>query len=415
MTKPDYPRRLERLIEISRKLSTGPELEPFLQLIAETAPEMVDCQDGSILTYDDEKEALRFIAGPWFELDVMRVFAVPLENSIAGWVFTHSQPVVVQDTSQDERVYRAVDQALSFETGSILAVPMIFKNQTIGVIEAVNKKGNTTFTSEDVTTLEVLASLAAVAWQNTRLLEKSQEAYRQIVELDRMKTDFIAITSHEIRTPLGLILGHAAYLKEMAHSPEVTSSVEMIMRGSMRLKDIIEEFASIDNINSGMARMRKRQVEVQALIHDVVDSFQEEAHKKDISLREDTIRAAVSITVDEKKISVALSNLIRNALTFTNPGGHVLIRAEIVAGSLRVYVIDDGIGIPENDLNRVFERFHQVESHLIRHHGGMGLGLSIAKELIEMHGGRIWVESVEGRGSRFTFALPLKTGNLATG
>ena len=407
MTKPDYLHRLERLIEISRKLSTGSDLEPFLQLIAETAPEMVDCQDGSILTYDEENKALRFIAGPWFEMDVMRSFRVPLENSIAGWVFTNSQPVVVQDADQDPRVFRAVDQALNFETGSILAVPMVFKNQTIGVIEAVNKKSESSFTEEDVTTLEVLAALAAVAWQNTRLLEKSQEAYQQIVELDRMKTDFIAITSHEIRTPLGLILGHAAFLQEIAGADE-TASVEIILKSAMRLKDIIEEFANIDNVKSGMARMRTRPVDIQALIRDVVDTFQEKARKKDITLRTDISRAAITLALDEKKISVALSNLVDNALIFTNPGGHVLVRAETAAGFLRVYVVDDGIGIPTKDLTNVFQRFFQVESHLTRRHGGMGLGLSIARDMVEMHSGRIWVESVEGRGSRFTFVLPLE-------
>jgi signal transduction histidine kinase len=407
MTKPDYLHRLERLIEISRKLSTGSDLEPFLQLIAETAPEMVDCQDGSILTYDEENKALRFIAGPWFEMDIMRSFRVPLETSIAGWVFTNSQPVVVQDADQDPRVFRAVDQALNFETGSILAVPMVFKNQTIGVIEAVNKNSKSSFTDEDVTTLEVLAALAAVAWQNTRLLEKSQEAYQQIVELDRMKTDFIAITSHEIRTPLGLILGHAAFLQDIAGSDEA-SSVEIILKNAMRLKDIIEEFANIDNVKSGMARLRTRPVDIQALIRDVVDTFQESARKKDITLRTDTNRAAITLSLDEKKISAALSNLVDNALIFTNPGGHVLVRAETAAGFLRVYVVDDGIGIPAKDLTNVFQRFFQVESHLTRSHGGMGLGLSITRDMVEMHGGRIWVESVEGRGSRFTFLLPLE-------
>ena len=411
MTKPDYPRRLERLIEISRTLSTGPELESFLQLIAETAPEMVDCQDGSILTYDDENKALRFVAGPWFEMDVMRQLQVPMENSVAGWVFTHSQPVVVQDAGQDRRVFRAIDQALNFETGSILAVPMIFKNQTIGVIEAVNKKGSTAFTDEDVITMEVLASLAAAAWQNASLLEKTREAYQQLLELDRMKTDFIAITSHEIRTPLGLILGHGSFLQETASS-EQAASVDIIMRSAMRLKDIIEEFANIDNIKSGMARMRRRPVDMQALIHDVVTAFEEEALQKDISLREDIGLAVARFQVDEKKISVALSNLVRNALAYTNPGGHVVVKGEIVSGLLRVHVIDDGIGIPAKDLSRVFERFYQVELHLTRRHGGMGLGLSIAKDMIEMHGGRIWAESMEGRGSRFTFVLPIQADKL---
>lgn len=194
MAKPDYTHRLERLLEISRKLNTSLVLESLLQTITEAASELVDCDDSSILTIDEETKSLHFIAGPWFELDLMKPFRVPLDSSVAGWVFTHAQPVVLQDAGQDARVFRAVDKALNFETGSIIAVPMIFKDQTMGVLEAVNKKGNLSYNNEDILILETLASQAAVALQNARLLEKTQEAYEQMIELDRMKTDFIAIT-----------------------------------------------------------------------------------------------------------------------------------------------------------------------------------------------------------------------------
>ena len=194
MAKPDYTHRLERLLEISRKLNTSLVLESLLQAITEAASELVDCEDASILTLDEDEKALRFVAGPWFELDLMKAFRVPLDNSVAGWVFTHAQPVVLQDASQDARVFRAIDKALNFETGTIMAVPLIFKDQTIGVLEAVNKKEKLSYNQEDILILETLASQAAVAIQNAHLLEKTTEAYEQMVELDRMKSDFIAIT-----------------------------------------------------------------------------------------------------------------------------------------------------------------------------------------------------------------------------
>src|SRR5450759_2165275 len=121
MAKPDYTHRLERLLEISRKLNTSLVLESLLQTITEAASELVDCEDSSILTIDEETKSLHFIAGPWFELDLMKPFRVPLDSSVAGWVFTHAQPVVLQDAGQDARVFRAVDKALNFETGSIIA------------------------------------------------------------------------------------------------------------------------------------------------------------------------------------------------------------------------------------------------------------------------------------------------------
>jgi signal transduction histidine kinase len=113
-----------------------------------------------------------------------------------------------------------------------------------------------------------------------------------------------------------------------------------------------------------------------------------------------------------EKISIALSNLVKNAIMFTNEGGHVFVQVEQVPGYVKISVIDDGIGIPPADLNRIFERFYQVESHLTRKHGGMGLGLSVSKVMVEMHGGKILAESVEGKGSNFTILLPMNQAQV---
>ncbi len=127
-------------------------------------------------------------------------------------------------------------------------------------------------------------------------------------------------------------------------------------------------------------------------------------------MRADIGKDELMVEGDASKIAIALTNLVKNAVTFTNSGGHVFIVADQIPGYVKVAVIDDGIGVPITDLGRIFERFYQVESHLTRKHGGMGLGLSVAKVMIEMHGGRIWAESVEGKGSNFTFVLPLDSG-----
>jgi len=144
------------------------------------------------------------------------------------------------------------------------------------------------------------------------------------------------------------------------------------------------------------------------IVEEVVTSFQDMATRKNITLQSDVCEEDLPVEADANKITVAVSNLVRNAITFTNEGGHVLVKVEPVTGHAQVSVIDNGIGIPAKDLSKVFERFFQVESHLTRRNTGMGLGLSVAKTMIELHGGRIWVESVEGEGSMFTFLLPVK-------
>jgi len=406
MSTAERVQRLERLLEVTRNLSTALETEPFLQTVIAIASELTASEVASILELDETGNQLQFVAMPWFHRDALQAVKVPLEKSIAGWVYQKGQPLIVQDASSDPRFYKAVDHAAGFETHSILAVPLFFKGQPIGVLEAVNKMNNTNYTEEDVTILETLASQAAITIQNSILERRLQTAYDELAQLDRLKNDFVAITSHELRTPLGLILGHATFLREIADEKH-HEQLDVIIRNATRLKEIIDSLANVDNYQSGTARVRRRSVSIIRIIEEVVVSFQDEAQQKQVTLQMDAGKDGLLVEGDARKIAIALSNLVKNAITFTNSGGHVFVAAEQVPGYVKVSVIDDGIGIPVQDQPYIFGRFFQVESHLTRKHGGMGMGLSIAKVMIELHGGRIWVESVEGKGSNFIFLLPL--------
>ena len=291
----------------------------------------------------------------------------------------------------------------------MMAVPIACQGEKLGVLEVVNKAGESHYTEEDLTILETLASQAAIAIQNTHLMDQVKKSQDQTVQLDHMKNDFIAIASHELRTPLGLILGHSTFLREVIQ-PDYRAQLDIIIKNAMRLKEIIDSIANMDNAQRGMASLRTHSISIKRLIENLMGTFSQEAQNKHISLRSDTGQNDLMMEGDASKISVALSNVVKNALDFTNPGGHVFIIAEQIPGYIKVSVIDDGIGIPAKDLAHIFERFYQVESHLTRKHGGMGLGLSVAKVMTEMHGGRIWAESVEGKGSNFTFILPVNAG-----
>jgi signal transduction histidine kinase len=272
-------------------------------------------------------------------------------------------------------------------------------------MEALNKKDNVHYTEEDLSILETLGALAGQAMKNASLTRQVRATSIELAELERLKTDFIAITSHELRTPLGLILGHATFLRELA-GDQYGEQLEMIVRNATKLKEIVERLSDADNIQTGAARVRIQKLSLAKLVQDVILTFQDEANSRNISLQCDISESPFYIDADEAKLSIALSNLIKNALQFTEPGGHVTVKIQEASGYFKVSVMDDGIGIPARDLPRVFERFFQVETHLTRHYGGMGLGLSVAKAMIELHGGRIWAESEEGQGSVFTFLLP---------
>jgi signal transduction histidine kinase len=398
--------KLERLLELSRSLSSAVDLESFLQYVVDLACEITLSEASTVVLYEEETDLLKIIAGPCAKRETLRLLRLPLEQSVAGQVYTQSRTIIIQDTFEEGSYLREFDQALGIVTCSILAVPIIFAEKTIGVLETVNKRGKAHYTGEDATFLEALASISATAIFNSLLLEETQYAYENLSELERLKSNFIAITSHELRTPLGLILGHASFLRDNLTDTQQQQQVEVIIRSANHLKKIIEDLSSIDEGNSKTARLRREPVDLDPLIRKIAASFQDTARLRKISLGIKLPKNGLTIEGDEEKISVALRNLVKNSLTFTEENGHVLITAESFGRYVIISVIDDGIGIPAKDLGHVFDRFFQVESHYTRRHGGLGLGLAVAKVMIELHGGQIWVESVEGKGSNFSFLLP---------
>jgi len=396
----------ENLLSFLRNAASLSEEATFFQMAISLATELTESETASILEYDSEWNALRFRGAPWFHQDVLSEVRVPVEGSAAGWAFTHRQPLVIQDTSQETRFFKGVDRLTGLSTRSLVAVPIVVNNEVLGVLEVLNRLQGE-YTDEDVIALEILAGMIGLRLSNMRLRQQMLLARADAKEMERLKNEFIAITSHELRTPLGLILGHATFLRELLEDPQYRSQLDVIIRSAARLKEIVENLSNLEHYQSGASRLRKRPLLVARLIEEVTAAFQAAMEQKDLHLKVEVKEPNLSVECDPEKIGIALRNLVQNAVTFTEPGGHILIRAEAVPGHVKISVIDDGIGIPAKDLPHIFERFYQVESHLTRRHGGLGLGLSIAKAMIEMHGGQIWVESVEGKGSNFTFLLPV--------
>lgn len=399
--------QLQRLLEVARNLTSNLDLPSLLEAITEAAAEVTESEGASILLHDSTTGNLHFEAVPASQPQEIRQIEVPLDSSVAGWVFSNATPWIINDAADDERVYREVDRKIRFETRSILAVPLILRQEPIGVLEAVNKADDGNYTEADQAALETLAAHAAIAIENARLLAKLQDANKELMRLDRMKSDFIAIASHELRTPLGLILGHATFLNEMV-DPQLKDQIEVIVRSAERLKAIVEDMARISHQEEGQSRVHHQPFSMSLMVESMVNRFAELAKQKELELGFEVPEGdPLTVAGDRDKIEIALSNLVKNALTFTDKGGQIGVMAERSDDYVTVFVADSGIGIPKADIDRVFERFYQVESHLTRKHPGMGLGLSIAKAMVELHQGQIWCESREGVGSLFCFTLPI--------
>ena len=260
-----------------------------------------------------------------------------------------------------------------------------------------------------LTILDTLASQAAVATMSTLLFDETQRAYKDVQELENMKTDFIAVASHELRTPLGLILGHSTFLYELIKDKSQRRQLDIIIKNANRLKNIIEDLANVNNSITGSSRLHQKDFPINQLIEKIVLSYKQTAIRKKIDLRATIPDDEVRIAGDEEKLAIAINALVNNAITFTDAHGQIDVSVDPLPGYVQIIVSDNGIGIPPKDLPRVFDRFFQVSSHLTRRHGGMGLGLSVAKAMIEMHSGQIWVDSKEGEGSKFYILLPTNT------
>lgn len=399
--------RLQRILEISQILTSTYDLEELLQVILAAATELTKTETASILLLNEGDTELRFAATTGSNKEKLMTMRVPVENSLAGTILHSGQPMVFDDVQQDPRHFDGIDKKIGFESRSMLGVPLQIHERGIGVLEAWNKIDSSEFSEEDGQVLMTLAAQAAVAIENARLVTALQKAYEQLNRVDQIKSDFIAIASHELRTPLGLILGYAAMLKEDVQNPETTEQLDVVMNSALRLRDLIDDMVNVQHIEEGKAKLVVTEFALQEVVQLVVQAVSELYVTKEQEMLVSLPPQPLQLKADRDKITLVLNNLLTNAIKFTDPRGRIMVSAERQNGDIQIHVADTGIGIPAREVERIFDRFYQVEPHLTRQHGGLGLGLAIAKGMVELHGGKIWVESVEGLGSRFSFSVPI--------
>ena len=405
------PDKLVRLTAVSKSLSSFEELDDLVQVIVQTAADLTEAEGSSLLLFDEQDQVLRYVAVSWCRPGSARQTAVeeaavPLEHGVAGWVMRKMKPVNVHRTGDDSLIDPAVEAQMPSAVQCVAATPLIYRNLPIGVLESFNHPEGK-FPHDAIEALETLSSLASVAIYNGHLLHRMQRAYDALADLDQMKTDFIAIASHELRTPLGVIIGHTSILQEITDR-DVREHLVVIERNALQLQDVIENFTAINRLEAPEVHGHAAPILLNAFLEEAVRGYREEARGVKVTLKLELPALPLHVRVEPEKLSIITNNLIRNALAFTagTGKGKVLVSLKEKSGRAIVSVIDNGIGIPEKDLDRIFDLFYQVERHMQRKHGGMGVGLTTAKFLVEQAGGKMRVDSIEGEGSCFSFSLP---------
>jgi len=396
---------LERVLKVSQAINSTLELAPLLDIITQVATELTNTESASIMLIDKESGELRFEAVSGQNSAEFKPFPVPLEGSIAGAVVLEESPLLVQDARSDPRWYQRVDQVSGFVTRSIIAVPLQVRGDVIGVLEALNKKQEEEMTWGDVQVLTTLANHAAIAVENARLLAQLQAAYDELNELDRLKSNFIAVAAHELRTPLSVILGYATFLKNQA-SGTAKAQIDIVLRSAMRLRSLIDDMVNLREVDLGQATLEIEAFVLQDLVTRAIKEIRSITDAKEQRLTLSLPQEPLVVKADRSKLNIVLVNLLSNAVKFTRKGGRIGVQAGEQNNGVWFTVWDTGIGISAQDRARIFERFYQVGSSLVRNYEGMGLGLAIAKEMVELHHGSITVRSQEGKGTAFTVQIP---------
>lgn len=393
--------RYERLLAVSRNLASTLDLPHLLRNIMEAGVELTDTEDASILLIDPNTDELRFEAATSLDAAQLNNIVVPKVGSIAGWIVTHSKPLIINDVSKDPRFFQGVDEEADFVTRSILGVPLIHNDKTIGALEVLNKTPiGQVFSDDDIHMLEVLAANAAVAIINARLFQQS---------------DLIAEMVHEIRTPLNALTAATHIVVHPSVTDDKRKSVVETMQSELtRLNSIASRFLDLARLESGRMNFEREAFDIRQLARMSATVVNHQAAKQDITLHVAIPPDLPPVYADRNLIQQVMLNLLTNAIKYNRAAGDVFIEGTLAKDgkSVLIAVRDTGPGISPEDLRHLFERYFRV-SRDEKKAQGTGLGLAIVQRIIEAHGGKIDVSSTLGVGTTFSFTLPVADGEQA--
>lgn len=396
---------LLHLVELSVTLNSTLELEALLQLITATATELLDCEAASILLYDEKNPRLFFAAATGSDPAKLAEIPVPIGGSLAGTIFRTNHPMILNDVQEDPRHYSIVADHVKFKVKTLLGVPMPIKDRTMGVLEAINKHDGA-FTESDVSILSVIAAHAAIAINNARLHMSTQQALARVKETNQIKSRFLALASHELRTPLSVIIEYATFLQRDTED-ELSDHVDRVANAATKVRSLLDQMNNLTLLQSEEMEMSQVKIPIQDVLNHALDEVKYFAAKQDLKLVFAFQDDPIYVNLDPEKTTLAFVNLLNNAIRFSPEGSEIVVGAIEQGDEIMAWVQDKGIGIPADQLQEIFKEFYQIEPPDTRGYSGLGIGLTIAKGLIEAQGGEIWAESEgEGKGSTFKVILP---------
>ena len=330
---------------------------------------------------------------------------VPIRsNPLLQHLLANQQPLAIHDLSQHPEMAVQDPPPLRLAARSLLVVPLITEGQIIGSISLRHFHHPHTWSQDEISLAQSVAAQAAIAVQQSRLYQTTREQAEQLMALDRQKTEFFQNISHEFRTPLTLTLGPLEGAVNQGQGLDYEQST-VALRNARRLLRLVNQLLDLQRLDAGRMQPTFRPVNPEAFVDEIVTAFQPYCHRKGLHLVAQ-LSPCPTLYLDLEKFDKVLYNLLSNAVKFTPEGGTITVTLAPNASQCVLTVQDTGIGIREDQLPYLFERFRQADGSTNRRHEGTGLGLALVKELVALHHGRITVESTYGEGSAFRITLP---------
>jgi signal transduction histidine kinase/CheY-like chemotaxis protein len=414
---------LATINRITQALSTKLDMNSVIQLVGDQVRELFKAPIAYVALLD---RATRMVNFPYAYGETTK--SLPYGEGLTSQIIRTGQPLLINE-DLDESSARMGIQRRGVPAASYLGVPIPAGGEIIGVLSVQATEQENRFTEADQRLLSTIASAVGVAIHNARLFEEARQARKQAEEADAAKSSFLSTVSHELRTPLTSVLGFAKIIRRHLEErllplipagdrkvdqakQQILENLGVVVAEGQRLTQFIDDVLDLAKIEAGKFTWNMETLSLSELIDRAVAATTSLFEGKPVQLVKEVEADLPAITGDKDRLIQVVINLISNAAKFT-PSGSVIVAASESGGEITVSVTDSGIGIAPADHQKVFEKFKQVGDTLTDKPRGTGLGLPICREIVEHHGGRIWVESELGRGSTFSFKIPAQTAAQA--
>jgi GAF domain-containing protein len=402
---------LRALGEVGQAVNSTLDVEQVLRTIVMKAVELSVTDAGTIYVFDEARREFRLRATYGMSEAMTAAISdrhIGVGDVNIGDATRRREPIQIADL-RETPASTLNDIILSAGYRALLVVPLLGPDRIVGAL-VVRRKEPGAFLQSSVDLLQTFADQSAIALENARLFDEIAQKGRELEIASQHKSQFVANMSHELRTPLAAMLGYAELMQEGIYEPLGQKSLDALTRirsNGKHLLGLINTVLDIAKIESGQFTLNMAEYSIETVVETVRVATESLAQNKKLALTTTVTKPLPIGTGDEQRLTQVLLNLVGNAIKFTDTG-EVRVTAEAADGHFAISVVDTGPGIPEQERTRIFDQFHQVDDSNTKTKGGTGLGLAIAKQIVEMHGGRIWVDSTVGKGSTFQMELPIR-------